>query len=155
MHTKAWELWAGYHTSDIANADKKSALPEVVVVEGALQKVVEVVEEEAVVVVAQASVRFLASLSYEKYSQSLCPWREGREEKENWKKKKKEEEERMCLCTVSWRSAKFLALSRLKTSALHHFQNYSKNSLITVIWWQQAYKDQAHIFGQVPWIPNA
>lgn len=89
MHTKAWELWAGYHTSDIANADKKSALPEVVVVEGALQKVVEVVEEEAVVVVAQASVRFLASLSYEKYSQSLCPWREGREEKENWKKKKK------------------------------------------------------------------
>ena len=49
------------------------ACAEVVVVEGALQKVVEVVEEEAVVVMAQASVRFLASLSYEKYSQSLCP----------------------------------------------------------------------------------
>lgn len=97
MHTKFWELWAGYHTSDIANADKKSALPEVVVVEGALQKVVEVVEEEAVVVVAQASVRFLASLSYEKYSQSLCPWREGREEKENWKKKKKRKKRNECV----------------------------------------------------------
>lgn len=41
-------------------------------VEGALQKVVEVVEEKAAEV-AQASVRFLASHNYEKYSQSLCP----------------------------------------------------------------------------------
>lgn len=47
-------------------------LPEVVV-EGALQKAVEAVEEAAVAAAAQASVRFLASHSYEKYSQSLCP----------------------------------------------------------------------------------
>lgn len=59
------------------------------VVEGALQKAVEAAEEAAAAA-AQASVRFLASHSYEKYSQSLCPWGEGREEKENWKKKKEE-----------------------------------------------------------------
>lgn len=47
-------------------------LPEVVV-EGALQKAVEAVEEAVVAAAAQASVRFLASRSYEKYSQSLCP----------------------------------------------------------------------------------
>lgn len=46
-------------------------LPEVVV-EGALQKAVEAAEEAAAAA-AQASVRFLASHSYEKYSQSLCP----------------------------------------------------------------------------------
>lgn len=41
--------------------------------EGALQKAVEAAEEAAVAAAAQASVRFLASHSYEKYSQSLCP----------------------------------------------------------------------------------
>lgn len=41
--------------------------------EGALQKAVEAAEEAAVAAAAQASVRFLASQSYEKYSQSLCP----------------------------------------------------------------------------------
>lgn len=40
--------------------------------EGALQKAVEAAEEAAAAA-AQASVRFLASHSYEKYSQSLCP----------------------------------------------------------------------------------
>lgn len=33
--------------------------------------------------------RFLAPRSYQKYNQSLCPWGEGREEKEKWGKKKK------------------------------------------------------------------
>lgn len=35
---------------------------------------------------------FLASHNCEKYSQSLCPWGEGREEKEKWKNKKKKKD---------------------------------------------------------------
>lgn len=99
-------------------------------------------------------LRFLASRSYEKYRWSLCPWGEGREEKENLGGGEKKRR-RMCLYTVSWRSANFLALSRPKTFILHRFQNYSTNSLIIVIWWQHSSKEQAHRSGQVPWIPNA
>lgn len=96
--------------------------------------------------------RFLAPRSYQKYNQSLCPWGEGREEKEKWGEKRKGG---TCLYTVSWRSAKFLAHSRLKTFILCCFRNYRTSSLIIVLWWQHSSKEQAHRSGQVPWIPNA
>lgn len=65
-------------------------------VEGALQKVVEAVEEEVVaVVVAQASAQISSFSSCKKYSQSLRPWGERREEKKKWENKKKKTERNM------------------------------------------------------------
>lgn len=56
---------------------------------------------------------------------------EGRRRKSGRIKRKKQRG--ICLYTARWGSAKYLALSRLKTFILHCFQKYGMNSLITVM----------------------